>query len=435
MKKWLAAASGAGLTMALVAGCGTAVNRNVQPGGAAKTQTTTGINPNDVKGQITVLTHRTDLQADGTLARYAKEFKKLYPHVTRVDFQAITNYANDVKVRLNSGNYGDVLMIPGGVTLEQMPQFFVPLDNLGLDDKVYFGHYDAYQGKTYGLPSGVDTNGLIYNKIVFRKAGIQGPPRTLNEFYQDCAKIKKLGVTPIALNYEAQWPLGVWDQLAPVIANNPNYFNTWKNVQAPFKLGSPVAKNLNIAYTIVHHGWAEPDFKVTDWEGSKSQFAQGKIGMFLLGNWAINQFESKGIASKNVGFAPFPYDNSGHPNALIGPDYFYGVSKNSHNIPTAEAWVKFMIEKSGYAQSGGFIPPLKSQKPSLPQLKEFEGYKPKLLQSVPADSTVTQIQNAAQIDIGGGGYVQSVLTAPSFAQAMTKLNQAWQNGMQQVGLQ
>lgn len=315
MTKWVMIMSTVGLSAAMLTGCGS--NGGGAGGNSSGTNATASsqaLNPSDVKGEITVLTQRTDLLADGTLQKYADEFKKEYPNVTKVDFQAITNYADDVKVRLNSGSYGDVLMIPTGVTVQQMPEFFAPLDNLGMDDSTYFGRYDAYQGKTYGLVSGVNANGLIYNKAVFQKAGIQAAPTTLTEFYQDAAKIKALGITPIALNYQAKWPLGVWDQLSPAIADNVNYFNTWKSLKDPFTPGTPVAQNLNIAYTIVQKGYAEPDFKVTDWESSKTEFAQGKIGMFLLGNWAITQFEGKGIASSDVGFVPFPYDNSGHPN-------------------------------------------------------------------------------------------------------------------------
>src|SRR5690349_19919016 len=37
--------------------------------------------PTKVTGDITVLTHKTDLAQDGTLARYAAEFNKTYPNV------------------------------------------------------------------------------------------------------------------------------------------------------------------------------------------------------------------------------------------------------------------------------------------------------------------------------------------------------------------
>jgi len=51
--------------------------------------------PTKVSGDITVLTHKTDLAADGTLDRYAAEFNKIYPKV-HVKFEAISAYEDDV---------------------------------------------------------------------------------------------------------------------------------------------------------------------------------------------------------------------------------------------------------------------------------------------------------------------------------------------------
>lgn len=426
MKKRLTIISVIALIMLLISGCSSSKG--------STNADSNKITKSNVKGSITMLTQRTDLEQDGTLKKYADEFKKEYPNVTSVKFQAITNYADDVKTRLNSGNAGDVLMIPTSIELKQFPDFFVPLDDLGLDSSTYFGKYDAYQGKTYGLASGVNSNGLIYNKAVFKKAGINSAPTTLNEFYADCAKIKALGVTPVALNYTDKWPLSIWDQLSPNIAGDANYLNTLATKKDPFKADSPIGQALNIPYTLVQKGYAEPNFKVTNWEQSKSDFANGKTAMMVLGNWAIPQFESKGISSSDVGFVPFPYSpNTKTANAEIGPDYFYAVSKTSKNIPTAKAFIKFMIEKSGYAESNGFIPPLKSHKPNLPQLKEFESTGVKLLQAVPGTSQLTAVENAAQVDIGGGGYVQSLLTAPNFSSALQTLNKNWDNGLAQAG--
>src|SRR5215216_5926407 len=77
-------------------------------------------------GTITVLSHRTDLDTDGTLARYSEEFKALYPDVT-VNWETITDYAGEVATRLNTSDYGDVLNIPPSVPADKFPQFFSPL--------------------------------------------------------------------------------------------------------------------------------------------------------------------------------------------------------------------------------------------------------------------------------------------------------------------
>src|SRR5690349_14996184 len=81
--------------------------------------------PANVSGDITVLTHKTDLAADGTLDRYAAEFNKIYPNV-HVKFEAIVAYETDVKIRMNSDDYGDVLMIPGAVPVPGYPRFVAP---------------------------------------------------------------------------------------------------------------------------------------------------------------------------------------------------------------------------------------------------------------------------------------------------------------------
>src|SRR6476659_1399546 len=78
--------------------------------------------PAKVSGDITVLTHKTDLAADGTLNKYAAEFNKIYPNV-HVKFEPIVAYETDVKVRMNSDNYGDVLMIPAAIPLSDRPKF------------------------------------------------------------------------------------------------------------------------------------------------------------------------------------------------------------------------------------------------------------------------------------------------------------------------
>src|ERR1041385_8443260 len=60
-----------------------------------------------LSGPITVVPHRTDLDKDGTRAKYSAAFKKLYPDVT-VNWETITDYAGEVATRLNTKDYGDV---------------------------------------------------------------------------------------------------------------------------------------------------------------------------------------------------------------------------------------------------------------------------------------------------------------------------------------
>src|SRR5215510_12952789 len=61
--------------------------------------------PSKVSGTIKVLTQRTDLVQDGTMKKYAAAFNRTYPKV-KVEFEALTNYEAEVKIRMNTENYG-----------------------------------------------------------------------------------------------------------------------------------------------------------------------------------------------------------------------------------------------------------------------------------------------------------------------------------------
>src|SRR4051812_45895397 len=79
-----------------------------------------------LSGTLTVLNHRTDLDKDGTLAKYSEAFKKKYPDVT-INWETITDYAGEVATRLNTKDYGDVLNIPPSLSADKFPQFFTVL--------------------------------------------------------------------------------------------------------------------------------------------------------------------------------------------------------------------------------------------------------------------------------------------------------------------
>ena len=103
MNKTLAA--GALAAAMLLAACSGGAKKS--PGAPA----TVAKNPASVSGDITVLTNRTDMVSDGSFKKYAGDFNKIYPNV-HVKFEAITDYEGEVRIRMNTTDYGDVLLIP-----------------------------------------------------------------------------------------------------------------------------------------------------------------------------------------------------------------------------------------------------------------------------------------------------------------------------------
>src|SRR5665213_2696762 len=120
----------------------------------------TGVDPAQVKGDITVYTHFTNYITMGYFDRWKKEFKAIYPNVGNIDVQGITDYAGTMPTRLTTGDYGDVLDVPTTVTREELLDFFLPLDNLDLAKDFYYTANYTQDSHVYAFTDGVAVNGM-----------------------------------------------------------------------------------------------------------------------------------------------------------------------------------------------------------------------------------------------------------------------------------
>jgi len=386
-----------------------------------------------VGGKIKVLTHRTDYVNDGTMDRYVAKFKEQYPDA-QIEFEALTNYAADIKVRLTTGEAGDVSMVDASMGLSELPQYYEPLPD-EMFDNVYFPDLKAFEGKRYGIVTGVNTQGIVYNKQAFAKAGIDKVPTTLDELYAAAQKLKDAGIVPLYMNYGAQWPVGNWAEgSVKYVAGDMKLFDKYVTDNAPFQVDGPWGKLMTIARTFVQKGWVEKDLATNNWEMSKGEVASGKAAMYFLGNWVIPQVIGAGAQSDDIGFFPLPYDNSGTYNAPLGGDYFIGISKNSKNKELALAWVKFFVKESGYDKDSGFMPIDKSVTPEVPQLAEFKSFNPTLLEEEATDPKFNDIANKAEIDFYVGKTTQSLIVAKDLKAEYDKLNEKWANARKALGL-
>lgn len=384
----------------------------------------------ELSGKITFLTNRTDMIGK-EYDDYVKRFNEKYPNI-KVEFEGSqTDYNQQAKVRMAGDELPDVMFIPT-IPNSDLPKYFAPLDDLGLDDKITFKDFRSYEGKVYGITTGNSTSGIVYNKKAFADAGITEIPKTWDEFLAACEKLKQKGIVPLASNFKDKWPLNNWVYDLPrLIENNADFPNAKLNTDTPFTMDNGYGKAFSLIRELNEKGYLEKDINSTNWEQSKKDVASGKFAMYFLGNWVINQVVGAGTTSDNVGFFPLPYDNSGKLRAALSPDFFYAVSKNSKNVDAAKAFVKWMIEDSGYEDFAGFIPPLKDKESKLAQLKEFQATGVELQEGTPDDATVTDILNKAQIDLPA--MVQEFVLAKDPQSVLDKWNKAWAKAKKDLG--
>ncbi|MFI0242165.1 ABC transporter substrate-binding protein [Streptomyces sp. NPDC016845] len=377
--------------------------------------------PAKVSGTITVLTNRTDLVQDGTMKKYAAAFNRTYPKVD-VKFQGITDYEGEVKIRMNTENYGDVLLIPGAIAKGDYPKFFAPLGDTKDMAKTYrFTGKTDVKGKTYGIANFGTANGFVYNKAVWKKAGVEEWPTTPKEFLADLKQVKEKTGATYYTNFKDGWPLsGAWTNNVGSVSCDGKAWDALASADKPWQSGSELNTVDTLLHDIVHDKLAEKDPTTTNWEDSKTQLAKGRISSMMLGSWAVNQMRGAasdaGADPDDIGFMPFPAQKDGKYCATLVSDYQLAVNTHSAHKPAARAWIDWFTEKSGFAAKEGGVSALTSL--SFPDvLKPFQDNDVKLIERSEARTEqVNAIDDAAEIGLAKPDYRQKLIDIARGAQ-------------------
>jgi spermidine/putrescine-binding protein len=99
------------------------------------------------------------------------------------------------------------------------------------------------------------------------------------------------------------------------------------------------------------------------------------------------------------------------------------INKNTANPELAKAWLAFILTKTDLAQRAGFIPGYKKLPPTLPQLAEFQTYKPNLIEGTAPLPALTSVRNASGWN--GGNAIRDLVNAPDYDAAVNDINGKW----------
>ncbi|WP_112470807.1 extracellular solute-binding protein [Streptomyces triticisoli] len=196
-----------------------------------------------------------------------------------------------------------------------------------------------YEGKTYGVPFVTDTLALVYNKDLFKKAGITEAPKTWDELKKAAAKIKdKTGVD------------GYWGSTQAYYAQSFLYGEGTDTVDADAKkitMNAPAAKKAYGTWLSLFDGKGlhKADTTADAYAHIQDAFVNGKVAAIIQGPWEITNFY-QGSAFKdkaNLGVAPVPAGSSGKAGAPTGGHNLsvYAGSDKAHQ-EAALKFVKFM---------------------------------------------------------------------------------------------
>ncbi|GAB2976218.1 extracellular solute-binding protein [Streptomyces pseudoechinosporeus] len=278
-----------------------------------------------------------------TYQALVKEFEKANPDI-KVDYVNVPFDQAQNKFDTAAGSKGapDVLRSEVGWTPAFAKKgFFLPLDGTeALADQATFRssliEQAKYDGKTYGVPLVTDTLALVYNKDLFKQAGLSEPPATWGDLKTAAATIKdRTGAD------------GYWGSTQAYYAQSFLYGEGADTVDADAKkitVKSPAAVKGYETWESLFDGKGlhKADTTADAYAHIQEAFVSGKVASIIQGPWEITNFY-KGSAFKdkdNLGIATVPAGSTGKAGAPTGGHNLsvYAGSDQAHQ----EASLKFL---------------------------------------------------------------------------------------------
>ncbi len=281
------------------------------------------------------------------LKKLVDQFVKENPGIT-VDLLIVPNDADaTMSARAAQGKLPDILQMQSYSRVAEYAAkgYLVDLTKQPVLAKVVDSSKPAvtWNGKLWGLPMDFAGIGIIYNKDIFAKYGLQ-PPATYRDLERICRTLRTNGMTPFAGLLKENWSMGHFITLVHTNLLAEKKISADKFV-ADMNAGktSYGVVDTDKLFSVIDFYRANMDKNAEEWNWNEQQaaFAEGKAAMMVQGLWSYGA--AIGTNPKlNCGFVPFPIFNDAAMNKFYADvDSCFGVSAQSAPDKKAAA-LKFL---------------------------------------------------------------------------------------------
>jgi ABC-type glycerol-3-phosphate transport system substrate-binding protein len=343
------------LTLCLLALPISACGDTTQSGPALTSPAVTNNFPVPINSKIAALAPFTlsiwfadDYYNEGPIVGLINEFKQAYPNITiALDHFDWNKLRNKLKEAVAAGNPPDVAHQHAFVFGAQ--NYAEPVDDLwqqwGKDALAGFlpNALDdvTWGGVKYGVPLDINTTFLIYNKQMFKEAGLAepGPDYNFTRLREDARKL----TNPAQNRYGLAITPGAWDVFGLVRANGGELLKERAGqVTAQFD-AEPNVQMLQYLSEMVNVDKLMPVPRYTREASPVELFKQGKIAMFVSGPWDLKEIETKGPPGlyAEVGTALMPHGIEGKTTGSVQGGGSLFVPKGAKNREAAFEFMKW----------------------------------------------------------------------------------------------
>ncbi len=303
----------------------------------------------------------------------AAEFHATHPD-TQVQLQFLENEAFKAKLPtlLQSPDAPSIFYSwGGGVMRAQIDTGALrPIDDQtdkAMTARINHAALDAfrYQGKLWGAPHQMAVMDIYYNKVLFKKAGVDGEQiKTWDDLLAAVQALKAAGITPIAVGGGDKWPIMHWWAYLVVRAGGRQALEDAKAGKSGGFTGAPFVEAGRLLKQVSDLHPYQDGYLGATFPQMLGSFGDGRAAMILSfsGSYARQAHaaaDGKGIAHDDLGLFAFPTVKGGKGLATdtMGGINAWLVSRNA--APQTAAFLDLLTSvkyQTQTAATGVYLP-------------------------------------------------------------------------------
>jgi multiple sugar transport system substrate-binding protein len=227
----------------------------------------------------------------------------------------------------------------------------VPLDSAmsdfsSLSSKVFPGPLstNSFKGHYYGLPLDTNTRVLLWNKTMYQQAGLSGPPKTVDEFTTNVAKLSngkdKFGY--------AEGGTGGWNFLPWLWTFGGNVTDPAISKATGYLNGSDSVAALQWFVNLYKNHQQGPSVLGGD-PHTDVGYAKDVYANVIDGPWMVPIFKAQ-YPNKEVSLTPMPAGKGGSSSVVGGEDIV--LFQESQHKKEAQDFIRFMLSRQTQVTMG-----------------------------------------------------------------------------------
>ena len=287
---------------------------------------------------------------------FIDEFEKQNPGI-RVDFSyspPTPEYIQTLQTRLVGNQAPDVFIITSENKADLIDNGYVKdlsgepfMKSISQANKDFVSRND----KVYGMSTSAWSSGIVYNKDLLKRVGVNEPPATWNGFLNLCEKLKDAGIAPY-LETIGDGMSRIPDAFQGAIFAKKGADLTKLVTREPQTPGEDEKKAVAAWMKLYDRNLVTRDVVGMSGDDVKTQFISGKVAMISTGPWDFGTFQaSEGL---HWGYARMPALASGYERYGQGspsPALAIYSKLSGKKLEAAKKFLTFMSSKWALDQS------------------------------------------------------------------------------------